>query len=80
MKYLDTQIEFANGVGPSRAKAFKSEIGVYTFEDLLYYFPFRYVDKSKFHRISEVVSDAVHVQLRGKIVNIEEAGTPQQTR
>ena len=80
MKYLDTQIEFANGVGPARAKAFKSEIGVYTFEDLLYYFPFRYVDKSKFHRISEVVSDAVHVQLRGKIVNIEEVGKSRQKR
>jgi len=80
MKYLDTQIEFANGVGSARAKAFKSEIGVYTFEDLLYYFPFRYVDKSKFHRISEVVSDAVHVQLRGRIVNIEEAGKPRQKR
>lgn len=80
MSYLDTPIEFAKGVGPARANAFKSEIGVYTFEDLLHYFPFRYVDKSKFHRISDVVSDAVHVQLKGRVVKIDEVGKPRQKR
>jgi ATP-dependent DNA helicase RecG len=80
MSYLDTPIEFAKSVGPSRAKAFKSEIGVFSFEDLLHYFPFRYVDKSKFHRVADVVSDAAHVQLKGRVVNIEEVGSPRNKR
>jgi ATP-dependent DNA helicase RecG len=78
--FLETPIEFAKGVGTARAEAFRSELKVRTFEDLLYYFPFRYVDKSKFHRVSEVVSDAVDVQLKGRVVGIQELGQQHQKR
>ncbi len=72
---LDTSIEYLKGVGPKRAALLKSEIGVHTFRDLLQYYPFRYIDKSKIHRISEINSDLAYVQLKGTISNLKNRQT-----
>ncbi|NTW31759.1 MAG: ATP-dependent DNA helicase RecG [Bacteroidetes bacterium] len=71
---LNTSIEYLKGVGPLRAEILKKEIQVYTFSDLLYYYPFRYVDKSKFYKVSELNSDLAYVQLKGYIDNVKTIG------
>ena len=56
MSLLDTSIEFLKGVGPSRAALLRKELQIYTFRDLLHYYPFRYIDKSKIFNISDIAS------------------------
>jgi ATP-dependent DNA helicase RecG len=65
--YLDTSIEYLKGVGPERAKLLKSELNIHTFGDLLQFFPFRYVDRTKFYKVSEIDADLPYIQLRGRI-------------
>lgn len=72
--FLDTPIEYLKGVGPKRAALLRSEIGVQTFDDLLHYFPFRYIDKSKVHKVSEINSELAWVQLKGTITNMTKIG------
>ena len=61
---LDTPIEFLKGVGPKRAELLRKELGINSYYDLLTYYPFRYVDRSRFTKISEVNSDAAYLQIR----------------
>ena len=55
----DQAIEYLKGVGPKRAELLKKELNIHTFADLLTYYPFRYIDKSKFHNIQDINSDLV---------------------
>ena len=77
---LQTPIEYLKGVGPQRADLFKKELGVYVFEDLLYHFPFRYIDKTKFYKVKELASDTQHVQIKGKLRNIKVVGKARAQR
>lgn len=70
----ETPIEYLKGVGPQRAELFKSEFGIFHCGDLLSFFPFRYIDRSKFFTVVELSADMPYVQLKGKITHIEEAG------
>ena len=63
---LQTKIEFLKGVGPKRAELLNKELGIFTFQDLLEYFPFRYVDRSKIHKVNEIYDDTVYYQLVGE--------------
>lgn len=75
--FLDTDIKFLKGVGDARAKVLASELGVATFRDLLYYFPFRHIDRSRFYRIDELSgTDLPALQIKGRFVsfNIEGEG------
>ncbi|WP_341462043.1 hypothetical protein, partial [Porphyromonas gulae] len=56
MDMLSTKITYLTGVGPKRAEVLKEEIEVRTYLDLLHYFPFRYVDRSRFYAIREIRS------------------------
>ncbi|MBG0858793.1 MAG: ATP-dependent DNA helicase RecG, partial [Bacteroidales bacterium] len=67
MDFLDTNITYLTGVGPKRAELLNKELNIYTFRDLLYYFPFKYIDRSKFYNISELEPDLPYIQLKGKI-------------
>jgi len=78
--FLDTAIEYLKGVGPKRAALLKGEIGVHTFGELLQNFPFRYIDKSRIHKISEITSDLAYVQLKGTISNLKVIGKPRAQR
>jgi ATP-dependent DNA helicase RecG len=73
-------IEFLPGVGPVKAKVLASELHIYTFQDLLDYFPFRYVDKSKFYQVREIVSDTAFVQLKGNLIKVNEMGSGRSLR
>lgn len=78
--FLQTPIEFLKGVGPQRAELLQKELGIFTFGDLLEYFPFRYVDRSVYNTIAESIYLDHHVQLQGFITNIKEAGTGRSKR
>jgi ATP-dependent DNA helicase RecG len=64
---LDTDITFLLGVGPKRAELLNKELNIFTFRDLLYYFPFRYIDRTRFYKIAELDPDLPYVQIKGKI-------------
>ena len=66
-QYLQQDIQFLPGVGPKRADLLRQELNINTIDDLLTYYPYRYVDRSKFYKISEVTSDMPFIQIKGKI-------------
>ena len=77
---LNTPIEFLKGVGPNRAKLLKDQLKIFTYKDLLYTFPYRYVDRTKFHKISSIGSLLTEVQIIGKITNLKEVGIGRKKR
>jgi ATP-dependent DNA helicase RecG len=77
---LDSEIKYLKGVGPMRAEAFKSDFGISTFRDLLSHYPFRYIDRTQFHKISEIEINNTSVQLKGKITKIEKQGKGRANR
>ena len=66
---LETDLTFLQGVGPKRAKLFSEELGISSFKDLLFHFPYRYVDRSKFYKISELNKELPYIQIKGKFTN-----------
>ena len=78
--FLDTSIEYLKGVGSARAELLRKELGLQTFGELLTYFPFRYVDRSKFYLISEIRDDTAYIQLKAKIVRIQTIGQAHHQR
>lgn len=70
--FLATPIEFLKGVGPQKAELLKKELGIYQFNDLLYYFPFRYINRSFYHKISDLPFVQSYTQLKGRIIQINE--------
>jgi ATP-dependent DNA helicase RecG len=77
---LDTAIEYLKGVGPQRAEALKLDLGIFTYGDLLYHFPFRYIDRTRFHRIRDIQSEGEQVQLRGILRRMEVLGNGRAKR
>lgn len=78
---LDTNIKYLPGIGPKRAELLASEADVHTFRDMLYYFPFRWIDKSRVYSISELGGDdSAYVQIRGVIVKTEIMGAARKKR
>ena len=70
---LDTSIEFLKNIGPERAKLIKSVLGLSTVEDLLTFYPLRYIDKSKIYKIGQLTKDLeTEIQLKGKVTDIQE--------
>ncbi|MGM0932563.1 MAG: ATP-dependent DNA helicase RecG [Bacteroidota bacterium] len=68
---LQTPIDYLKGVGPSRAKVLKTELGIQTYGDLLNFFPNRYLDKTRFYKINELQRNSADVQIVGKITHIK---------
>jgi len=77
---LSTPIEYLKGIGPQRGSILRKEAGIFTFGDLLNYFPFRYVDKTLFHKVRDCVNFEGSVQLKGRIIHIKEVGTGRGKR
>lgn len=71
---LDTPIEFLKGVGPKKAELFKKEFEIFTYNDLLQYYPYRHVDKSKIYQIKDIQSDGAYLQFSGRITSYEVLG------
>jgi len=77
---LDSSIEYLKGIGPTKGALLKKELGVFTFRDLLMSFPFRYVDKTQFHKIKDLNEDSEAVQLRGVLRRLETFGDGRKKR
>lgn len=71
---LYTDIKYLKGVGEKRANLFKRELGICNYKDLLFYFPYRYVDKTEFIQIIDIRSDEAFAQIKGRIVGKEIIG------
>ncbi|MEZ3551967.1 MAG: ATP-dependent DNA helicase RecG [Muribaculaceae bacterium] len=79
--FLDTDIKYLKGVGVERAKMLSSEIGVATFRDLLYYFPFRHIDRSRFYTISELSgAELPSLQIKGSFISFNVEGEGARKR
>jgi ATP-dependent DNA helicase RecG len=52
--FLETNITYLQGVGPKRAELLNQELGIQTFRDLLYHFPYKYIDRTRFYTIAEL--------------------------
>ena len=71
MDILDQDIQYLPGVGPNRKKILGDELGIHTYGDLLYNYPYKYVDRSKFYSIHELTGDMPFVQIVGHILSFE---------
>ncbi len=78
--FLNTPIKYIKGVGPAKESSFQTELGIFTLNDLLYYFPYRYIDRSKIYQIKEIQEDMPYVQLKGKLSNLQTLGKGRATR
>ena len=80
---LDSPIEYLKGVGPQRGDLLRMELGIGTFGDLLQHFPFRYVDRSRFHTVREIAAapdEHQQAQLRGRLTAPKLIGEKQARR
>lgn len=68
---LNQDIQFLPGVGPRRKTLLEKELGIKTYEDLLEYYPYKYVDRSRVYRIGELSGDTAFVQVRARILSFE---------
>jgi len=73
--FLNTKIEYLKGVGPAKAELLQKEFAIFTFNDLLYYFPYRHIDRSKMYQISQIDDTIQYIQLKGTISNLKTIGT-----
>ena len=73
-------IKYLVGVGPQKAAVLNKELGIYSLHDLLYYFPYKYVDRSRVYYIREIDGNMPYIQLKGKIVGFEPVGEGRTRR
>jgi ATP-dependent DNA helicase RecG len=71
MSLLQTPIEYLKGVGPNRGELLRKELGIHTYQDLINFYPNRYIDRTRYYKINELQNNAAEVQLIGKIINIK---------
>jgi ATP-dependent DNA helicase RecG len=68
---LLTPIEYLKGVGPNRGELLRKELGIYKYQDLVNFFPNRYIDRTRYYKINELQNNVAEVQIIGKIINIK---------
>jgi ATP-dependent DNA helicase RecG len=76
----DRSIMYLKGVGPKKAEILQKEAGIASFGDLLYYFPYKYIDRSRFYTVSEIDGTMPYIQLRGRILRFETVGEGRSRR
>lgn len=77
---LETELTYLPGIGPKRAETLQKELGLKTWGDLLYYFPYKHIDRSRLYRTSELTSNMPFVQIRGQFVSFEQMGEGRRKR
>ncbi|MDR2815738.1 MAG: ATP-dependent DNA helicase RecG [Proteiniphilum sp.] len=80
MNILQTEIKYVPGVGPKKAEILNKEIGLFTVGDLLRWYPYRYVDRSRIYYIHEINNSVAYIQLKGKITAFESFGEGRSRR
>jgi len=77
---LESEIKYLPGVGPKRAELLNKELGIKTYRDMLYFFPFRYIDRTKIYSISEIEPSMSYIQLRGKVTRVNVIGDKPRSK
>ena len=72
LNILDQDVMYLPGVGPKKKEILSKELGIQTWRDLLEHFPYKYVDRSRIYRISEITGDMPFVQIRGRMLGYDE--------
>jgi len=78
--FFERSIEFLKGVGPQKGELLKKELEIFTFADLLQYYPFRYEDRTRFYKINQVREDQAYIQIIGKFVSFQTVGVGSKQR
>ena len=73
-------VKYLTGVGPARAALLSGELGINSLQDLLYYFPYKYIDRSRIFGINEVDGTMPYIQLKGRILSFEQIGEGRRQR
>ena len=77
---FQTPIAYLKGVGATRAELLKKELGIATFEDLLRYFPYKHIDRTRFYKIREIDAELPYVQVVARVTHIEIIGDKRAKR
>ncbi|MBK8079829.1 MAG: ATP-dependent DNA helicase RecG [Saprospiraceae bacterium] len=78
---LDTPIEYIKGIGPAKGEAIRHDLQIFTLGDLLFTYPFRYVDRTKFIDIKDIRNDNDLIQIKGTLLSLEKIkGKNNRTR
>ena len=77
---LETALTYLPGIGPKRAETLQKELGLKTWGDLLYYFPYKHIDRSRLYHTSELTSDMPFVQIHGQFISFEQVGEGRKKR
>lgn len=72
--FFESKIEFLKGIGPQKATLLNTELRIFTFGDLIQYYPYRYEDRSQFQKVIEIDPDMPYIQVRGKVRDFALAG------
>jgi ATP-dependent DNA helicase RecG len=78
--FFNTPIEYLKGVGPQRAALLNKELAIFTYADLIQHYPFRYEDRTRFYKISEIMPDLPYVQVIGMLRHVETRGAGRKKR
>src|SRR5574344_1800492 len=73
-------IMYLPGVGPKKADILKKDAHIASFGDMLYYFPYKYVDRSRFYKVCEVDGNMAFIQMKGKILYFDVVGEGRKSR
>lgn len=79
-KVFDSDIMYLPGVGPKRAELLMQELEISKVKDLLYYFPFKHIDRSKFYKVEQVRTDMAYIQIKGRILSFSVQGAQYKQR
>lgn len=79
-EFLDQELKYLPGVGPKRAELFYKELKLKSFRDLIYYFPYKYIDRTKFYSICEIHTQMPFIQVKGKIRSLSTVGSGRKER
>lgn len=77
---LETPLVYLKGVGPHRSDVLAKDLGLFTFQDLLYHFPFRYIDRTRFYKIKDVDPSLSQVQILGRLMSLTAVGEGRKRR
>ena len=77
---LKTPVEYLKGIGSQRAEILKKDLGIFTYNDLLHHYPFRYIDRTRFYKIKELDPELPAVQILGRIISKETLGEKHTKR
>lgn len=79
-QFLQTPLTYLKGVGPNRAALLGTELGIHTYRDLLHHFPHRYIDKTRYYKISELQAANTEVQVVGRIIHLKTVDQRKSSR